>query len=150
MNGCPNPAQILVLANKSPIVRAAVELWRRGGATWDQAMMAAVATLYESHEHLMKAATEALMQGPFQFPFPPGMRVPGGACSHPGHQAPAAPPPPQAAAPSPAGVDAIRILHVLVSEICTCGVTHSIAPEDHHEDCRGNTLIRRLQGPPKA
>lgn len=151
MNGCPNPAQIMALARKDPIVQAAVNLWQAGRVTWEQAMMAAVATLSESHSHLMKATVETIMRSTFPGPFqvPPGMHAPGGACSHPEHQAPP-PPPPAAAAPSPAAIDATRILHVLVSEICTCGVTHSIAPEDHHEDCRGNTLVRRLKSPPQA
>jgi hypothetical protein len=149
MNGCPNPAQILALANKDPIVRAAVELWRTGKVTWEQAMMAAVATLVESQTHLMQAATEAIMQTPFYFPFQQGAPAhpgPFGSHTHP----PQAPPPPPAPAPGKTEIDPTRILHVLVSEICTCGVTHSIAPEDHQEECRGNTLIRRLQTPPKA
>ena len=162
MNNLPTPLRIFKLANVNPMIRQCVELWKHGGATWEQAMMLAVTALADQCQGLARTVEQMMMQSamsfmnPFMIPRPPKPPSAAPVPAAPVPEAVATPPPaadPAAAPmpgpmPVPAALDAQRILHVLVSEICTCGIAHSISPEDHEESCRGNTLIRRLQGPP--
>jgi hypothetical protein len=154
MTPIPSPAEILKVSSKDPIVNACVQLWKSGQATWEQAMMLAVRTLHDHCQGLMNTAINMAMQAAPPPYLPPGLF---GHPPKPPQEAPQAPAPPPAAAcqheghvpgpmPAPSKIDPVRILHVLVSEVCTCGISHSISPEDHEEDCRGNTLIRRLRG----
>jgi len=60
----PTPDDILMLTRENAIVHAAVDLWRRGLLSWDQAMIGCIVALAEQNSQLMQRLEKALMWSP--------------------------------------------------------------------------------------